>query len=124
MKVDRTGQFEELRRHLFPLADRMLGTRADAEDVVQEAFLRWLNASDEEIRMPKPFLMTVVSRLSLDALKSAQRKRKVYTGQWLPEPLVEPLGAQFDQEMHIQVLREFMTAGGSGDPSRLAELLR
>jgi RNA polymerase sigma-70 factor (ECF subfamily) len=92
--VDRTGQFEELRRHLFLLAYRMLGTRADAEDVVQEAYLRWLSASDEEIRMPKSFLMTVVSRLSLDTLKSAQRKREVYTGQWLPEPLVEPLQQQ------------------------------
>jgi RNA polymerase sigma-70 factor, ECF subfamily len=92
--VDRTSQFEELRRHQFLLAYRMLGTRADAEDVVQEAYLRWLNASDAEIRMPKSFLMMVVSRLSLDALKSAQRKREVYTGQWLPEPLIEPLGAK------------------------------
>lgn len=92
--MDRTGQFEGLRRHLFLLAYRMLGTRADAEDVVQEAYLRWLGASDEDIRMPKSFLMTVVSRLSLDTLKSAQRKREVYTGQWLPEPLVESLGAQ------------------------------
>lgn len=94
LRVDRTVQFEELRKHLFLLAYRMLGTHADAEDVVQEAYLRWLNASHEEIRMPKSFLMTVVSRLSLDTLKSAQWKREVYTGQWLPEPLVEPLGQQ------------------------------
>jgi RNA polymerase sigma-70 factor, ECF subfamily len=92
--VDRTVQFEGLRRHLFLLAYRMLGTRADAEDVVQQAYLRWRNASDDEIRLPKSFLMTIVSRLSLDALKSAQRKQEVYTGQWLPSPLVEPLGAQ------------------------------
>jgi RNA polymerase sigma-70 factor (ECF subfamily) len=92
--VDRTAQFEELRGSLFLLAYRMLGTRTDAEDVVQDAYLRWLNASDGEIRMPKSYLMTVVSRLSLDALKSAQRKREVYTGPWLPEPLVEPDGVQ------------------------------
>ena len=92
--MDRTAQFEELRGSLFLLAYRMLGTRTDAEDVVQDAYLRWLNASDGEIRMPKSYLMTVVSRLSLDALKSAQRKREVYTGPWLPEPLVEPYGVQ------------------------------
>jgi RNA polymerase sigma-70 factor, ECF subfamily len=92
--VERTAQFEQLRKSLFLLAYRMLGTRTDAEDVVQDAYLRWLNASDEEIRIPKSYLTTVVSRLSLDALKSAQRKREIYTGQWLPEPLVEPLGAE------------------------------
>lgn len=144
--------------------------------------------------MPKSFLITVVSRLSLGALKSAQRKREVFTGQWLPEPLVEPLWAQrlemaeslsiaflhvlellspteritfllreifdftyaelaemldnskdnccqivtrarkriqtrrprftVDQERHLQVLREFMTACASGEPARLAEILR
>lgn len=92
--MDRTAQFEEVRKNLFLLAYRMLGTRADAEDVVQEAYLRWVNASVEEIRMPKSYLTTVVSRLSLDALKSAQRKREIYTGQWLPEPLIEPFGSQ------------------------------
>ena len=92
--MDRTAQFEDLRGSLFLLAYRMLGTRTDAEDVVQDAYLRWLKASDEEIRMPKSYLTTVVSRLSLDALKSAQRKREVYVGEWLPEPLVEPCGTQ------------------------------
>lgn len=91
--MERTAQFEQLRNSLFLLAYRMLGTRTDAEDVVQDAYLRWLKATDEEIRMPRSYLTTVVSRLSQDALKSAQRKREVYTGQWLPEPLVEPLGS-------------------------------
>jgi RNA polymerase sigma-70 factor (ECF subfamily) len=72
----------------------MLGSPSDAEDVVQDAYLRWLDAGTDEIRFPKPYLMTVVSRLSLDALKSARRKREIYTGPWLPEPLVEPFGAQ------------------------------
>ena len=52
-KVDRTGQLEAVKRSLFLLAYRILGIRADAEDVVQEAYLRWLNASDDEIRMPR-----------------------------------------------------------------------
>ncbi len=75
---------------LFGLAYRMLGTRADAEDAVQEAFLRWQRAAEHEIRSPKAFLTTVVSRLSLDTLKSSARKREVYVGPWLPEPIVEP----------------------------------
>ena len=92
--MDRTAQFERLRPSLFLLAYRMLGARTDAEDIVQDAYLRWLDASADEIRSPRAYLLTVVSRLSLDALKSARRKREVYPGQWLPEPLVEPLGAQ------------------------------
>jgi RNA polymerase sigma-70 factor (ECF subfamily) len=91
-----TGQseFEQARPALFALAYRMLGTRADAEDVVQEAWLRWQSAAKEDIRMPKSFLMTVVARLSLDALKSAQHKRETYVGPWLPEPLIQPAGTQ------------------------------
>jgi len=92
--VDPTAQFEELRPALFLLAYRMLGTRSDAEDVVQEAYLRWLDATETDIRLPKAYLTTVVARLSLDALKSARRKREVYVGPWLPEPIVEPFGAQ------------------------------
>jgi RNA polymerase sigma-70 factor (ECF subfamily) len=79
---------------LFGLAYRMLGIRADAEDAVQEAFLRWLRAPDEEIRLPKAFLTTVVSRVSLDMLKSSAKKREVYVGSWLPEPLIDPPAAK------------------------------
>jgi RNA polymerase sigma-70 factor (ECF subfamily) len=87
-------QFQELRPTLFALAYRMLGTRADAEDVVQEAYLRWQAAARDEVRSPKSFLTTVVARLALDALKAAHRKRETYVGPWLPEPIVEPLGTQ------------------------------
>lgn len=90
--MDRDEQFQELRPLLFSLAYRMLGTRADAEDIVQEAYLRWHAARDEEVRVPKSFLTTVVARLGLDSLKSAYRKRETYPGPWLPEPLVEPTG--------------------------------
>jgi RNA polymerase sigma-70 factor (ECF subfamily) len=84
------AQFEQLRPLLFSLAYRMLGSRSDAEDIVQESYLRWQSATIEEIRSPKSFLTTVVARLSLDALKTAHRKREVYVGPWLPEPLVAP----------------------------------
>jgi RNA polymerase sigma-70 factor (ECF subfamily) len=92
--MDRESQFQTLRPLLFSLAYRMLGTRADAEDVVQDAFLRWQGAADEEVRSPKSYLTTIVARLSLDELKSARRKREAYIGPWLPEPLVAPLGTQ------------------------------
>jgi RNA polymerase sigma-70 factor, ECF subfamily len=87
------AQFEEYRPLLFSLAYRMLGTRADAEDVVQDAYLRWQSASQDEVRAPKSYLTTVVARLSLDSLKCARRKRESYVGEWLPEPIVEPRGA-------------------------------
>jgi RNA polymerase sigma-70 factor, ECF subfamily len=90
--AEREEQFLELRPLLFSLAYRMLGTRADTEDVVQEAFLRWQGAKETEIRTPRSYLTTIVARLSLDALKKAQRKREVYVGPWLPEPIVEPAG--------------------------------
>jgi RNA polymerase sigma-70 factor (ECF subfamily) len=85
--------FEVYRPLLFSLAYRMLGTRADAEDIVQDAYLRWQAASQEEVRAPKSYLTTVVARLSLDSLKSARRKRETYVGEWLPEPIVEPKGS-------------------------------
>ena len=71
---------------MFGLAYRMLGSVADAEDIVQEAFLRWQNADD--VREPAAFLTTVVTRLSIDHLKSARARRERYVGPWLPEPLV------------------------------------
>jgi RNA polymerase sigma-70 factor (ECF subfamily) len=92
--MDRDALFEEYRPVLFSLAYRMMGTRADAEDMVQEAYLRWQATGPEKIRSPKSYLTTVVARLSLDALKAAHRKRETYPGEWLPEPIVEPLGAR------------------------------
>lgn len=71
----------------------MLGTRSDAEDIVQDAWLRWRAASSDEIRQPKSYLTTIVARLSLDSLKSARRQRETYVGEWLPEPIVEPPGS-------------------------------
>ncbi len=79
---------EELRRYLFAIAYRMLGSVAAAEDVVQEAFLRYHQAG-VEAESPKAYLATVTTRLALDHLRSAQARREVYPGQWLPEPIVE-----------------------------------
>ena len=85
-----TDPFTELRPLLFSIAYRMTGTRADAEDAVQETFLRWQAADRGSIESPRAFLITVISRICVDVLKSAQRKREVYVGSWLPEPIVGP----------------------------------
>jgi RNA polymerase sigma-70 factor (ECF subfamily) len=76
--------YEELRPLLFSIAYRMLGSRAEAEDVVQEAFLRFERA--EDVREPKAWLTTVATRLSIDRLRAARREQ--YVGTWLPEPIV------------------------------------
>ncbi len=81
--------FEPLRPKLMRVAYRMLGSVADAEDVVQEAFIRWMRADRAEVRQPEAFLRRTVTRLCLDQLKSARRQRETYVGPWLPEPLVE-----------------------------------
>ena len=67
----------------------MLGSVADAEDVVQDAFLRWMATDRAAVRQPESFLRRTVTRLCLDQLKSARRRREVYPGEWLPEPVVE-----------------------------------
>ncbi len=80
--------FARLRPRLFGIAYRMLGSVADAEDVVQEAYLRWREAPEAEVRSPKAYLSAVVTRLSIDRLRSARARREEYVGPWLPEPLV------------------------------------
>jgi len=81
--------FQALRPRLFGIAYRMLGVRADAEDIVQEAWLRWQHGGGEEARIPEAWLVTVVTRLSIDRLRGAIAERERYVGPWLPEPLVE-----------------------------------
>jgi len=79
-----------LRARLIRLAYRMLGSVAEAEDVVQNAYLRWLATDRSKVREPAALLHTVVTRLCLNELKSARRRRELYTGPWLPEPLPDP----------------------------------
>jgi RNA polymerase sigma-70 factor (ECF subfamily) len=78
-----------LRPKLMRVAYRMLGSVADAEDVLQEAFIRWMRVDRSEVREPEAFLRRAVTRLCLDQLKSARRKRETYIGPWLPDPVVE-----------------------------------
>ena len=82
------------RGRLLGLAYRMLGSRSDAEDVVQDAYLRFAGA--REVQNPEAFLVTVVTRLCLDRLRSAIAQRKIYVGPWLPEPVVDAEGLSSD----------------------------
>ena len=86
---DAALDFGLLRPKLRRVAYRMLGSVADAEDVVHEAFIRWMKADRGDVREPEAFLRRMVTRLCLDQLKSAQHRRETYIGTWLPDPLVE-----------------------------------
>jgi RNA polymerase sigma-70 factor (ECF subfamily) len=81
--------FAPLRADLIGLAYRMTGSRATAEDIAQEAFLRWAAADRAAIESPRAWLLKVTARLALDHLKSARNRREIYVGPWLPEPLLE-----------------------------------
>jgi RNA polymerase sigma-70 factor (ECF subfamily) len=89
--AQRADVFETLRPHLLSVAYRLTGTFADAEDTVQDAWLRW-DRTDDTIIDIRAWLTTVVSRLSLDLLRSAAHRRESYVGHWLPEPVVTTLG--------------------------------
>jgi RNA polymerase sigma-70 factor, ECF subfamily len=96
----RAVTFEAHRRHLVGLAYRMLGSLAEAEDAVQEAYLRWHRADAGGVDSPRAFLSKVVTRLCLDHLKSARVRRESYVGPWLPEPVLDtaPLDAESASE--------------------------
>jgi len=84
-----TATFDALRPKLTRIAYRMLGSIADAEDMVQDAWLRWAESDREAVRVPEAFLRRIVTHLCLDRLKSAQSRRETYFGPWLPEPMIE-----------------------------------
>lgn len=114
--------FEEWRSLLFGIAYRMLGSAADAEDVLQEAAIKWLRRRDDEVESPRAYLVTIVTRLCLDQLGSARVTRETYTGPWLPEPVVSDETAAAEQadtlSLAFLVLLEELTP-----PERAAYLL-
>jgi len=87
--IDTAATFNTHRPDLIRVAYRMLGSLSDAEDVVQEAYLRWAESDRAAVRVPAAFLRRIVTRLCLDHLKSARVRRESYSGPWLPEPVVE-----------------------------------
>ncbi|MFE5410452.1 RNA polymerase sigma-70 factor [Microbacterium sp. NPDC056569] len=100
--------FDEHRRRIFGIAYRMLGTVTDAEDIVQETWIRWQNADRADIREPGAFLATVATRLSINATQSAHARRETYIGPWLPEPVntdADPaLGAERGEALQYAIL--------------------
>src|SRR5262249_36822631 len=86
---DAAVTFDPLRPKLVRGPYRMLGSVAESEDVVQDAFIRWMATDREEVREPEAYLRRTVTRLCLDQLKSAKQRRETYIGPWLPEPVVE-----------------------------------
>ena len=101
--MDAAASFDPLRPRLVRTAYRMLGSMADAEDVVQEAFIRWMGADRASVDLPEAWLRRTVMRLSLDVLKSARRRRETYVGPWLPEPVVEA-EAEPDDDVTLPLL--------------------
>src|SRR5262249_21349522 len=82
--------FEHYRSYLFAIAYRMLGSAMDAEDMVQETYLRYQTHRPEHVDSLKAYLATILTRLCMDQLHLAHRKREVYVGPWLPEPILTP----------------------------------
>jgi RNA polymerase sigma-70 factor, ECF subfamily len=103
--------FNEHRPRLFGIAYRMLGSRADVEDVLQETYLRWMESNPSALRSVEGWLVTVLTRLCIDRLRSAKTEREAYTGTWLPEPLVTsgPLPPDRTVELASDISIAFLT---------------
>ena len=101
---DAADLFRSLKPRLIRLAYRMLGSMTDAEDIVQEAWLRWYRADRSAVRDPPAYLSQTVTRLCLDHLKSARVKRETYIGPWLPEPIFESDTDDPDEDLSLNLL--------------------
>jgi DNA-directed RNA polymerase specialized sigma24 family protein len=134
-----TSRFEASRNRLASLAYRLLGSAADAEDAVQDAFLRWQGVDRQLITVAEAWLTKVVTNLCLDRLRSAQARRERAVGAWLPEPLLDgdPMlgparlritagrrrGGEVDPASARGIVEEFLAAASSGRTERLVALL-
>jgi RNA polymerase sigma-70 factor (ECF subfamily) len=94
--------FEALRGRLFGIAYRMLGSRAEAEDVVQDTYVRWHQAAQDAVRSPEAWLVTAATRRAIDRLRALKAEREAYVGPWLPEPLIGDDGPRPDQAMEVE----------------------
>jgi RNA polymerase sigma-70 factor (ECF subfamily) len=107
---DPAASFEPYRRRLLGLAYRMLGSMADAEDAVQETYLRWHAADRDKVSDPRAYLMTTTTRICIDMLTSARARREQYVGPWLPEPVVDTAalapdtGTELAEDLSIALL--------------------
>lgn len=106
---EKAESFEKYRGRLFGIAYRMLGTRDDAEDILQEAYIRWHNTDQGGIENPEAWLVTVATRLSIDRLRKASHDRETYIGPWLPEPITATPSPQDDAELASSLSIAFLT---------------
>jgi RNA polymerase sigma-70 factor, ECF subfamily len=101
--------FEAVRGRLFGLAYRMLGSRADAEDIVQEAYVRWHETGAGRAENPEAWLVTTTTRLAIDRLRRLKTEREAYVGPWLPEPIVTPQPPDRHLELSDDLSMAFLT---------------
>jgi DNA-directed RNA polymerase specialized sigma24 family protein len=106
--TDPAASFEVYRRRLLGLAYRMLGSMAEAEDAVQETYLRWHAVDRATVADPRAFLMTTTTRICLDALRSARARREQYIGPWLPEPVLDT--AALAPDTHTELAEDLSIA--------------
>ncbi|MEP6986963.1 MAG: RNA polymerase sigma-70 factor [Chloroflexota bacterium] len=127
MTANPTEQFESYRPLMISIAYRMLGSMTEAEDIVQEAYLRYRTQLPQQINSHKAFLSTVVTRLCLNRLQSAQAQRETYIGPWLPEPVLTDDNEQFapakQAELHDSISIAFLTLLEQLTPLERAVLL-
>ncbi|MBE7927303.1 RNA polymerase sigma factor SigJ [Pseudomonas saudiphocaensis] len=124
---NRTDIYQALRPKLFGLAYRLLGSRADTEDLLQDAWFKWIAADAATIRDTEAWLVTVVTRLGIDQLRRRQARREDYLGPWLPEPLLGVTGNEAERlmEMGADISMAFLVAlERLGAEERAALLLR
>src|SRR5215216_5247498 len=103
MNEANANQFEAYRPLMFSIAYRMLGSATEAEDIVQEAYLRYRTTTPEQVVSHKAFLSTIVTRLCLNQLQSARAQRETYIGPWLPEPLLTGVDEQFAPSRRLEL---------------------
>jgi RNA polymerase sigma-70 factor, ECF subfamily len=122
---DHSTEFERHRPRLFGIAYRMLGSRSDAEDVLQDAYLRWHRGASEEPRSPEAWLVTTVTRLCIDRLRAARTQREQYVGPWLPEPLIGDAapGADAGAELSSSLSIAFLVVLEQLEPDERAAFL-
>lgn len=113
--------FEEARSELRAIAYRMLGSVSEADDVLQEAYLRWRRVKAEQVAAPRAYLARVVTRLAIDALRSAKARRETYVGPWIPEPTAERPGEDLAESLSLAFL---LVLEQLSPPERAAFLLR
>ena len=120
-KGNQGEEFEHYRVLLFSIAYRMTGSASDAEDLVQETYLRYQASADQEIVSLKAYLSTIIIRLALDYLKSARVAREQYIGAWLPEPLLTSEDGGFplaDLEQQEALSLAFFSPARGSQPAR------